>query len=474
MKKNLLILCLVVLAMAFTGCCRQPAPKYIFYFIGDGMGPNQISATEMYLAELQGRIGRQPLCFTQFPYCGLLSNFSASSGVTDSAAAGTALACGVKTTNHYLGVDSALVAYESVAAILKAAGWPVGITTSVAIDNATPAAFYAHTPERDNYYDNGVALIESGYDLFAGSTFMLPDNPNDSNDINLYDLAEQSGYVFARGMEQFEQVKDSAEKLILIQDFEGLTKDYKGTCTLPLATDKKPGDMRLQDIVRASIDFLLTKGDRFFVMVEEGAVDWAGHSNDAATALGETLELDSAVQVAYEFYLAHPDETLIVVTADHETGGMGLANSNYALNLQVLQNQKGSIGTLHYMTRDLHAEKGRNLTFDDVKNLLREQMGFFDVVAISEKEEAQIREAYDHMMANNGTTLKTLYQDIDEVANVALKILNKKSKLGWTTHGHTGAYVPVFAIGAGAEKFNGWGDNTDVPKTILSLTQCGK
>lgn len=470
-QKIFIFVCLCTLALGLTNCCKQQSqPKYVFYFIGDGMGPNQVLATEMYLAELQGRIGREPLCFTQFPYSGALGNYSSSNGITDSSAAGTALACGVKTQNHFVGVDSAGNSIPSIAAILKENGWPVAVTTSVSIDHATPSAFYAHSEDRNDYYKIGAQLATSNYDFFAGSTFYSPNCKDDSTATNLYDLCQENGYTFAHGLAEFNQLKDSAEKLILIQDFEGLEKDYKGTGMIPFQIDWKSGELRLKEIVAAGIDFLSKKGDRFFMMCEGGAIDWAAHSNDGASVIGEVLELDSAIRVAYDFYLAHPDETLIIVTADHETGGMGLGNSDYTLNLQILQNQKGSIGTLHYKTRDLHKEKGKKLTFDDVKNMLREQLGFYDNVEITEEEEALLKTAYKNMMRNHGTTVKTLYQDIDEVANVAMKILNKKAKLGWTSHGHTGAAVPVFAIGVGAEKFTGWQDNTDIKKHLVNLT----
>ena len=139
--------------------------KYVFMFIGDGMGPHQVLATEMYLAELSGRIGRTPLLMSTFPYSGQVATFSSTNGITDSAASGTCLASGKKTKNGMIGQTPDSMAVMSVAARLKKEGWGIGIMTSVTIDHATPSAHYAHTPSRNNYYVIGTQLAESGFDF---------------------------------------------------------------------------------------------------------------------------------------------------------------------------------------------------------------------------------------------------------------------------------------------------------------------
>lgn len=130
--------------------------KYVFYFIGDGMGLNQVNTTEMYLGEQQGRIGTEPLCFASFPVAGMATTFSASNSITDSAAGGTALATGVKTYNGAIGVDANKERVMSVAERAKRAGKKVGVTTSVSVDHATPAAFYGHQPDRSMYYEGAL------------------------------------------------------------------------------------------------------------------------------------------------------------------------------------------------------------------------------------------------------------------------------------------------------------------------------
>ena len=173
---------LMVLAVA-----AQGKAKYVFYFIGDGMGVNQVNAAETYLAALQGRIGIEPLCFPSFPHSAFVTTHSATNGVTDSAAGGTALACGHKTKNGALGVlKDQVTPISSIADWARDAGAAVGIATSVAVDHATPAAFYAHVKERHEQYTIGKQLTESDNDFYAGSDFTIPNDPEHPNSPDLY------------------------------------------------------------------------------------------------------------------------------------------------------------------------------------------------------------------------------------------------------------------------------------------------
>ena len=182
MKK--IILCAIALLLTVSSYGEL---KSVFYMIGDGMGANQVLAAEMYQAELQGRIGRVPLTMTSFPVFGMATTYSSSNGITDSAAAGTALATGHKTNNGCLGVDKDSVPVISIAEEWHKAGWPVGIMTSVAIDHATPGAFYAHVDNRSKYYEIGTQLAATGYEFFGGAGFHKPINKKDPSAINLYD-----------------------------------------------------------------------------------------------------------------------------------------------------------------------------------------------------------------------------------------------------------------------------------------------
>ena len=172
--------------------------KYVFYFIGDGMGANQVLTSEMYRSALQGEpLGRVQTLMTTFPYSGQAATFSKSNGITDSAAAGTCLATGSKTTNGTLGLNENGDTLTTIAEELKEQGWGVGIMTTVAIDHATPAAFYANVAKRNKYYEIGKQLCDSRFDFFGGAGFHHPEGKHDDKKVNLYRLAEEKGYTIA-------------------------------------------------------------------------------------------------------------------------------------------------------------------------------------------------------------------------------------------------------------------------------------
>ena len=178
--------------------------------------------------------------------------------------------------------------------------------------------------------------------------------------------------------------------------------------------------------------------------------------------------MDEALRVAYEFYLSHPDETLIVVTADHVTGGMALGNSDYTLNLQLLQHQQCSAWILSDKVSALF--KGNKPKWEDVKQVLTESLGLYNKVEVSKEEDATLQKAYKKAISHKGNDMKTMYKDINEIGALAVKMLNDKSKIGWTTNAHSAHAVPIFAIGVGAERFSGWHDNSDIAKLILRAT----
>lgn len=240
--------------------------KYVFYFIGDGMGVNQVNGTQTYLAALEGRIGITPICFTQFPNAALVTTYSGTNGVTDSAAAGTALATGHKTRNGAIGVlADKETPVTSVAHWAAQAGAAVGVSTSVSVDHATPAAFYAHQGGRGSYYAIGQDLIKAGFDFYAGSDFMQPTEKQAASP-SLYDQCRQAGYTLVRGYKQFQKQASKAQKMILFQTDEASKTDR---ASLPYAIDRKKTDLTLQQITRAGIKFLTQQQkDGFFLMVE--------------------------------------------------------------------------------------------------------------------------------------------------------------------------------------------------------------
>ena len=440
--------------------------KYVFYFIGDGMGVNQVNGTETYMAAVEGRIGTSPLCFAQFPYVGLVTTYSGTNGVTDSAAGGTALATGNKTKNGALGIKSDLTTrINSIAALAKSEGKAVGVTTSVSVDHATPASFYAHVKDRNMYHQIGKDLIAAGFDFYAGSDFLQPENNELSGNKDLYTQCREAGYTIARGYADYRKKAKKADKMLLLQTE---TANKADRTSIPYAIDRQKNDLTLQDITRAAIHFLSQKDtDGFFLMVEGGKIDWACHANDAATVFNEVKDMDNAIKVAYEFYKKHPKETLIVVTADHETGGIVLGTGKYALNLKALQHQKHSADGLSKRISELRKSKGNKVTWEDMKTFLGEEMGFWKQFPISWEQEKKLRDEFEKSFIKNKVVFaESMYSKSEPMAACAKEVMDEISMVGWVSGGHSAGFVPVFAIGAGSHLFSEKIDNTEIPKRI--------
>ena len=463
--RNRLSIILLMFLFALT-LSAQGKAKYVFYFIGDGMGVNQVNAAETYLGALQGRIGIEPLCFPSFPYSAFVNTQSATNGVTDSAAGGTALACGQKTKNGTLGMLKDLTtSVSSIADWARNSGAAVGITTSVAIDHATPAAFYAHVKERHEQYTIGKQLVESANDFYAGSDFTIPTDPEYPNGPTLYEEANAKGFTISRGYADYQKRAANAKKMILLQSEEASKADRY---SIPYALDRKDGDLTLTDITRAGIDFLMKKqGEKngFFMMIEGGKIDWACHANDLAF-IPELIDMDNAVKVAYDFYKQHPDETLIIVTADHETGGIVLSRGLYEINLAAVGNQRITIEKLGKELHKMHDVKGDKLLWDDVKTFLAENFGFWDKISLTDEQTQRLVSSFKKIMDGTSKDQRTLYQNDDELAVTVRNIMSECAQVGWHVTSHSNGYVPCFAIGVGAEQIHGRIDNTEIPKIV--------
>jgi len=454
MKKIFFILITILLVTS----CQQEKPKYIFYFIGDGMGVNQVLSTEMYLAAKNGNIGVDTLSFSRFPVATFSATYSRYNAVTCSAAAGTALASGFKTKKGAIGMDSLLQApLYSVAYYAKEFGKSVGIVTSVSIDHATPAAFYAHQPNRSMGYEIATDIVSSNFDFFAGSGFSQCVKENRPNVLS---LLKDTDYCVVYGYKDFLQCKKNAKKMVLLQN-DSLLK-------LPYAIDRESEDLSLQQMTTAAIECLEDNENGFFLMAEGGLIDWACHSNDAATAIAEIVDFSNAVNVALDFYKKHPKETLIVVTADHETGGIVLGTGEYSLDLALLQYQKCSVNELTNKISALREQK--NSTWEDLRYLLKENLGLWNEVALTSEEEKLLMALYNQSFVKKSSLkVQNLYSENETIAQTAVEILNKKAKIGWTSYGHSAGLVPVYAIGFGAEYFMQVRDNVEIPRKILQL-----
>ena len=454
----------LLLCIAMAGYAQQA--KYVFYFIGDGMGLNQVNMTEMYLAEMEGKIGISPLTFASFPVAGMATTFSATHPVTDSAASGTALATGHKTYNGAIGLDADKNVVESVALKAKKAGCKVGVATSVSVDHATPACFYAHQKVRKMYHEIALDLPVAGYDFYAGSGFLRPTTDFQKKEVpSIFPVFEKAGYTLIKGYNAYKKEGKSAQKVILVQE------DGKGKNSIPYAIDRKEGDLTLSEITESAIDFLSRDNDKgFFLMVEGGKIDWACHDNDPATIIHEVIDMDNAVKLAYEFYKKYPEETLIVITADHETGGAGLGTGKYALNLKALQYQKNSVEYISKKMMKLREEKKNKVTWEEMKEFLMEYYGLWGKLEVSKKQEETLRNEFNtSFKSKNGKTEKSLYTQSVSMAACAKRVLSEIAMVAWSSGGHSAAYTPVFAIGAGSEVFNGKMDNTDIPKRIARV-----
>lgn len=402
-KTALISVILAALALSYATSCvkkdKSERPKYIFMFIGDGMGASHVTLAESFLSYKQGKLGGERLSFSNFPVFGMSTTYSANRSISCSAAAGTAIACGEKTNNTFIGVDPDLNKLESISTALKKDGYKVGIISNVPINHATPGAFYANVPSRFQNYEIMKSIPDSGFEFFAGSGFN-DYYGKDGNEVGSEEYLESKGYQVYFGKEEY-QAREDVDKVVLCQ------KHNKGKEAENYSiTDNTGLELyTLDDMLKVGLEFL---GDEepFFIMCEEGMIDWAAHTNGTMNLINHILELDKAVQTAYEFYLKHPDETLIIVTSDHDTGGASLGRGKEWMDDRL----EWGILDSAWNTPD-----GRKLIATD-KN----------------------------------------------------KELNDAAFIGWTTMQHTGNDVPVYAIGKWAEKFGGKMDNTHFKEKILS------
>lgn len=427
---------LLLLLIVVSASCKNP--KYIFYFIGDGMGPSHVLGTELYLGELQGVIGTpNKLCFTQFPHTAFVTTYSASNGVTDSAASGTALATGTKTKNGRIGVDANGEDVYSIAHTAKNAGMAVGIATTVCINHATPSAFYAHNTSRNNYHEIAQWMLTADYDFYAGGDAKCSDKQREE----LYSKACDNGYTIVRGYNDYLEKADNSKKIMLYQE--------QVAEVIPYTIDRNKDDLTLAQITEAGIDFLYgKKKEGFFIMIEGGKIDYASHSDDVATVFHEVLDFNAAIEVAYEFYKKHKEETVIIVTADHETGGLVLGyKGDYSLSLKELDKQQVSMDRL----KEILQAQGET-TWGEIAKIVNDNIG----IGIRGSKPSDEKVTMTADLAN-------------KIAWEAIYDINRKAAISWASGNHSGAYVPLFAIGKGAEKFYGVIDNTDIPKSIKNI-----
>lgn len=473
-QKTVLIILSVLLLVPVTVVNAKKSsvkqPKYIFYFIGDGMGMGSLVTTQFFKAGNMEKPEISPLCFTQFPYSGLLITHSSDSGVTDSSAGGTALSTGSKTSSRTVGMlEDRETPLVSIAKKAHDQGWRVGIGTTTCIDDATPAAFFAHAKTRYEYHSIGMQLSESGYEFFGGYGFRQDkDKGNPDMDKGAVATAIEKGYTVANSYNDYLKVSAGADKVLLFTPQEG------GNEQIPYAIDATENDLTIGQVFDAGFDFLQKEEGRFFYMFEGGSIDHAAHGNDAATLVTEMLAFDACIEKAFNFYKQHPDQTLIVVTADHSTSGCTPGDGGYYLNIPVLANQKMSEGAFANHLKSIAQKEGRP-SWERIQQELKENFGFWDKVKINSRQEALLKEAYEQSFTADGVkeeiTEDNLYSyyKTDRLSDRAVKIMDDIAQVGWMSGDHDGGYVPVFAIGVGAEQFTGQMQNNLVAQKIAKI-----
>lgn len=464
-----------------TQSAQAKGPKYVFMFIGDGMSQVQVNAAQVYQGNnTYGEVTTDNLNFTEFPVAGLVTTHDSTSFAPDSASTATALSSGVKTHSGVIGLNvDKTQASESITEKLKLAGKKIGVVSTVTINHATPAAYYAHVASRGDYYEIANQLATSNFDYFAGGSISQPTGKNE-DERNVYEIIEENGYQYVNTKEEILALDSSSGKVYaespVLQDGGAM----------PYAIDAKDGDLVLSDFVEQGIE-VLDNEEGFFMMVESGKVDWACHANDAMTAIAEVLAFEEAIQVAIDFANEHPDETLILVTGDHETGGMsiGYAKTGYNTAFQLLDSQKMSYVAFDELVKEMK-EENKTLTFDDMYPIIKENFGLMSaddeeaskeenaLFVMTDYELAKLKAGFEESMKVSEDRTATeetdlLYGGYDPLSVSLTHLLNNKAGIGWTSYAHTGTPVAIHAMGVGSEEFVGFYDNIDVFNKLVEV-----
>ena len=456
------------------------APKYVFLFIGDGMSYPQIQSTADYLGALEdadywqaelddngGAVldGPSYLNCMNFEAAGSAVTYDSNSFCPDSASTATSISTGHKTYSGTINMDeTGTTAYETIAEkVHDQLGMKVGIISSVNLNHATPAAFYAHQASRNDYYEIGLELVESGFEYFAGGGLLKPTGA-EGDQADLYTLAEEAGYNVVKTQAEAEKVTEGPVVIVDEHLADGDAMAYE--------LDRTDDMWALADYVEKGIE-VLDNDKGFFMMCEGGKIDWACHANDAASSIHDTKAMADAVQVAIDFAEEHPDETLILVTGDHETGGLtiGFAGTDYDTYLNLLESQK--ISFAKYDSDYVAAYKENKTSFEDVLTDIETLFGLKtkgeegDKLVLTPYELSQLKTAYEKSINETATGMDeqqeyVMYGTYEPLTVTITHILNNKSGVSFTSYSHTGLPVAVLAHGLNAEQFNGYYDNTEI------------
>ncbi|ASS95062.1 alkaline phosphatase [Peribacillus simplex NBRC 15720 = DSM 1321] len=414
---------------------KEPEINNVIFLIGDGMGVSYTSAYR-YLKDNPGTKVAERTEFDKY-LVGQQMTYPEDSAqnITDSASAATAMSSGVKTYNAAIAVDNDKSEVKTVLEAAKEKGKATGLVATSEITHATPASFGAHDENRknmnsiaDDYYND---LIKGKHkiDVLLGggkSNFVRPD-------VNLAKAFEKDGYSYVTDKNQM--LKDKNEQVLGLFASEGL----------PKMIDRPSETPSLEDMTSSAIKRLNKNKDGFFLMVEGSQVDWAGHDNDIVGAMSEMEDFEKAYKAAIEF--AKKDKhTLVVATADHSTGG-------FSIGAKGIYNWYGEPIKAAKRTPDFMADaivKGA-----DVEKTLKQYINQNEV-KLTDDEIKTVTEAAKS-------------KNVTNVDNAIEAIFDNRTNTAWTTGGHTGEDVPVYAYGPYKERFAGQVDNTDHAKIIFDL-----
>lgn len=426
MKKRFWSLLIFLVFLAFS-LVNAGTVKNVIFFIGDGCGISIIDVSRTVLVGKEGY-----LSFEEAPYIGLQKTYSANTLVTDSAAAGTALATGFKTNNGYLSITPDGKPVKTLLEAAKEKGKATGVITTVTITHATPAAFAAHTTSRDELpiADQYAQFKSADIYMGGGLSYFIPQSSSSASkrkdERNLVAEFKDAGYEFVSTPTDLEKSTAPLGKLL------GLFSNEQ----IPYYIDReyeKASVPTLAQMTEKALEILNRNPNGFFIMIEGGKIDWANHGHDPATAVWEVYEFNEAIKVALDFLKENPD-TLIIITADHETGGIGLSTGKYEYTPDILKGQKVSAEVLTRLVKDKSDE--------DIKKIFTDFVGILDL-KLEELEKIK--------------TAKAL---------TIGDIISARAQIGWSTTTHSGQSIPVYAFGEEAQHFAGVYENTDIARLI--------
>lgn len=450
-------------------------PKYVFFFIGDGMGPVQYQLTSNYLyrmsdPEVVYLRPQKMLNFMHFPTVGTVMTPDSTSFVPDSASTATAMSTGEKTHTMAINTDEVGdIFYRPLPENLRDAGYQLAVVTTAFINDATPAAFYSRHHDRYERYPIAAQMGQVGVSIFAGGDIVEPDDPEGEGE-NAFDLLRQNGYTIVKTRAEAEALTaDDLPVYILAEDMDPFH-------SVPFAIDRKPEAWDLAKYVEKSLDLL--GEDNFFMLCEGAKIDWACHNNSTGTMLHETIDFTKAIDVALAFAEEHPDDTLILVTADHETGGLsqGFTTTHYMTYLENFQHQRVSYDVFRhtyvksFVEQQVPFEEAM-VTVGDLFGLqppVKDQLPNPGSLVLSEGEWGELEKSYELTLDKTFTERRPTEREFLDYAGynpfvvTINRIFNRKSGVEFSTFGHTATPVTIFGKGIGSENFTGLFDNTEI------------